>query len=114
MKKLLLLLPFGLLLSACSNDFEVTAPWKDIPVVYAILSPQDTAHYIRIEKAFIDPDKSALEIARIPDSLYYPENAISVFLERTENQSSFHYFLHVMQSRRTCRRRCYVLCRLAD
>lgn len=87
MKKLLLLLPFGLLFSACSNDFEVTAPWKEIPVVYGILSPQDTAHYIRIEKAFIDPEKSALKIAQIADSLYYPENAISVFLQRTDNQS---------------------------
>lgn len=87
MKKLLLLLPFGLFLSACANDFEVTAPWKDVPVVYAILSPQDTAHYVRVEKAFLDPEKSALEIAQIADSLYYPANAISVWLERTDNQT---------------------------
>jgi len=87
MKKLLFLLPFGLLFSACSNDFEVTAPWKEIPVVYGILSPQDTAHYIRIEKAFLDPDKSAFEVAQIADSLYYPEGAITVWLERTDNQN---------------------------
>jgi hypothetical protein len=87
MKKLLFLLPFGLLLSACSNDFEVTAPWKEIPVVYGILSPQDSAHYIRIEKAFLDPDKSAFEVAQIADSLYYPESAITVWLERTDNQN---------------------------
>lgn len=85
MKKLLILAIMGLFVAACSNDFEVTAPWKEIPVVYAILSPQDTAHYIRIEKAFIDPDRSALEIAQIADSLYYPENAITVFLERVDN-----------------------------
>jgi len=87
MNKLLLLLLFGLLLSSCSNDFEVTAPWKEIPVVYGILSPQDSAQYIRIEKAFLDPDKSALEIAQIVDSLYYPENSIAVYLERTDNQT---------------------------
>ncbi len=80
-------MPFGLLLSACSNDFEVTAPWKEIPVVYGILSPQDTAHYIRIEKAFLDPDKSAFEVAQIVDSLYYPESSITVWLERTDNQN---------------------------
>ncbi len=96
MKKLLLLLPLGLLFNACSNDFEVTAPWKDIPVVYGILAPldptlypQDTAHYIRIEKAFIDPDRSALEIAQIADSLYYPENSITVWLERKDNNTRF-------------------------
>lgn len=87
MKKLLFLLPIGLFLSACSNDFEVTAPWKEIPVVYGILSPQDTAHYIRIEKAFLDPERSALEIAQIPDSLYYPANAITVWLEDKATQN---------------------------
>jgi hypothetical protein len=67
---------------ACSNDFEVTAPWDEVPVVYAIISPQDTATYIRVEKAFLSPERSALEVAKIADSLYYPENAIEVFLER--------------------------------
>lgn len=61
----------ALLFSSCNNDLSVTAPWKDIPIVYGVLSPLDTAHYIRIEKAFLDPEISALEIARIPDSLYY-------------------------------------------
>ncbi len=83
MKKLLLWLPFAaLLIQACSNDFEVAAPWKEIPVVYAILSPKDTAQFIRVEKAFLDPETSALQIAQIADSLYYPENAIDVYLER--------------------------------
>ncbi|MCC6459236.1 MAG: DUF4249 family protein [Saprospiraceae bacterium] len=83
MKKLLFLLPAAALFTyACSNDFEVSAPWKEIPAVYAILSPKDTAHYIRVEKAFLDPETSALQIAQIADSLYYPENAIQVYLER--------------------------------
>lgn len=85
MKKLLFFLLIGLFVTACSNDFDVTAPWKAIPVVYGILSPQDTAHYIRVEKAFVDPERSALEIAQIADSLYYPENAIAVWLERKLN-----------------------------
>jgi hypothetical protein len=88
MKKfLLLLLPvLGFCLAGCSNDFEVTAPWKEIPVVYAIVSPDDTAHYVRVEKAFLDPEKSALEVARIADSLYYPASAITVFLERDSDK----------------------------
>lgn len=59
--------------SACENDLNLTAPWKDIPIVYGILSPADTAHYIRIEKAFLDPNISALQLARNPDSLYYDD-----------------------------------------
>lgn len=85
MKKLLLLMTFfALLVGACKNDFDVTAPWKEIPVVYAILSPKDTAHYIRVEKAFLDEERSALEVAQIADSLYYPENAIVVYLVRVK------------------------------
>ncbi len=76
----------ALFAATCSNDFELTDNWKEVPVVYAILSPRDTAHYIRVEKAFVDPEKSALEIARIPDSLYYPDNTIDVFLLNSRNQ----------------------------
>ncbi len=84
MKKILFLLPFAaLLIQGCSNDFEVTAPWKEVPVAYAILSPKDTAHYIRVEKAFLDPETNSLVLAQIADSIYYPENAIAVYLERT-------------------------------
>lgn len=86
MKKLLLLLPvWMIMLAGCSNDFEVAADWKEIPVAFGILSPVDTAHYIRVEKAFLDPETSALTIAQIPDSLYYPESAITVYLQRVSN-----------------------------
>jgi hypothetical protein len=85
MKKLFLLFPaISLLLASCSNDFEVTASWKEVPVVYAILSAKDSVNYIRVEKAFLDPDKSALEVAQIADSIYYPANAIQVYLERVK------------------------------
>lgn len=58
-------------LSSCSTDFELEAEWKDIPIVYSFLSVQDTAHYVRVEKAFLEPGGNALEIARITDSIYY-------------------------------------------
>lgn len=72
---------------ACSNDFEVASSWKDIPIVYGLLNVSDTAHYIRVEKAFLDPDADAFEIAQIPDSLYY-ENAV-VQLEKLNTGEVF-------------------------
>ncbi|MBK8196087.1 MAG: DUF4249 family protein [Lewinellaceae bacterium] len=87
MKRLLLLLPVLTFLASCSNEFEVAAPWKEVPVAYAILSPKDTAYYVRVEKAFLDPETNALQTALIPDSIYYPESAITVWLERTSTQS---------------------------
>lgn len=90
MKKLLFLLPvLMLVMAACSNEFDVAAPWKEIPVAYAILSPRDTAHYVRVEKAFLDPETDALQIAQIADSLYYPENAITVYLQQVDGGQLF-------------------------
>ena len=89
MKKTLffILTAFVLTTLSCSNDFEVATDWKDIPVVYGLLNLQDPTHYLRVEKAFLDPDANAETIARIPDSLYY-ENAL-VQLERVSNGQVF-------------------------
>lgn len=65
-----------LLSSSCTTDFDIEAEWKDIPIVYGFLSTQDTAHYIRVEKAFLEPGANALEIAQIADSLYYGPNVV--------------------------------------
>ena len=75
-------------LTSCSNEFEVIDTWKDIPVVYGLLNNQDSVQYIRVEKAFLDAKANALELAKVPDSLYY-EN-ISVTLENMDNPSESH------------------------
>ena len=72
---------------SCSNDFDVIAKWKDIPVVFGLIDISDSAHYIRVEKAYLDPDADALELAKIADSIYY-ENA-TVQLERVSNGQLF-------------------------
>ncbi len=78
MKWILGLLSVTLFFSSCSNDLVVTDQWKDIPVVWGLLSKSDTAHYIRVEKAFLDPSTSAEVIARIPDSLYYEDAVVTL------------------------------------
>jgi len=76
---LILLLPLILLLNACETDFNVTADYKDITVVYGILSQNDTVHYLRINKAFLG-NGNALEYAQNPDSSSYGAD-IEVTLE---------------------------------
>lgn len=73
------LMAASLFLTGCDNELDLVAEWKEIPVVYGFLSPTDTAQYIRVEKAFLDEKTGALDIARIPDSLYFPN--IQVQLE---------------------------------
>lgn len=67
-----------ILFASCDNELVVTDEWEDIPVVWGLLNKSDTAHYIRVEKAFLDPTTSALDIARIPDSLYYDDALVSL------------------------------------
>jgi hypothetical protein len=78
MKWIFGLLILSILFSSCDNELVVTDEWKDIPVVWGLLNKSDTAHYIRVEKAFLDPTTSALDIARIPDSLYYDNATVSL------------------------------------
>lgn len=68
---------------SCNNDLDLIDEWKNIPVVYGLLSKSDEVHYIRVEKAFLDPNTSGLEIAQNPDSLYYGDN-VAVEIERVE------------------------------
>jgi len=65
------LLGLYLFLQNCETDFQVSSEWKEITIVYGILNPDDTDHFIRIQKAFLDETTSALEIATIADSLYH-------------------------------------------
>ncbi len=74
-------------LFACGNEFDIIEEEKDIPVVYGFLSLSDTAQYIRVERAFVDENTSALELAQNPDSIYYPE--ISVELVRNSSGQRF-------------------------
>ena len=60
-------------LSSCSEKFKVAAPYKNITVVAGLLDMTDTAHYVRIEKAFMDENRSALVMSQNPDSSYFPQ-----------------------------------------
>ncbi len=75
MKKIYLsalaVITLALLFQSCDEDFKVTAPYKQVTVVYGILDMGDSAHYIRIQKAFLDENKSAIDMAQDPDSSFY-------------------------------------------
>lgn len=58
---------------SCEQDIDLTADWKDIPIVYGLLNAADTAHYIRVEKAFQDQNGNAFLAAQEPDSIYYQD-----------------------------------------
>jgi len=59
-----------LMISSCEEDVYAPLAEESYPVVYCILSKNDTAHYVRLTKTFSGP-VSAYAMAQNPDSLYY-------------------------------------------
>ncbi len=85
MKKLIfpfLALGASIIGTGCTEKFNVAAPYKNITVVYGFLDMADTAHYIRIQKAFLDQEKSAITMAQTSDSSFYSN--ISVKIKRID------------------------------
>jgi hypothetical protein len=74
--------------SACSTDFEIERGGQDIPIVYGLLDIRDTAHYIRVERAFLTGGSNAADIAQNIDSLYYPAS-VSVRLEKVSSGQQY-------------------------
>ncbi len=55
---------------SCKNDLDVNDDWKEVPVVYGLLDPNETTHIVKITKAFLGAG-NALYMASNPDSSYY-------------------------------------------
>ncbi len=73
---LVLGLSFGM--SACDNEVDINADWKEIMVVYGLLDPLDSVQYIKINKAFLNEDESAYKIAQNPDSLFLKDARVTL------------------------------------
>lgn len=63
---------------SCSTEIDVTAPWRDVTVVYGLLDHTVDTQYIRVNRAFLG-DEDAAVMAQYPDSFNYKN--ISVIVE---------------------------------
>jgi hypothetical protein len=71
LNSIILTAALGVLSTSCNDKLEIAAPYENISVVYGLLDMNDTAHYIRVQKAFMDQNKSGLDMAKEADSNYY-------------------------------------------
>ena len=72
--------------AGCKNDFDVLADYKDITVVYGLLNQNDTAHYIKINKAYLG-EGNAFLMADVADSVNYQAADLTVKLEEYNNST---------------------------
>jgi hypothetical protein len=84
---LLLLVTGIIMLPACKQDFDVTADYKELPVVYGLLNPSDNVHYLRIQKGYL-LDSDAYPAAGVTDSIYYSDSIV-VQLKQLPNGPTF-------------------------
>ncbi len=89
-KYVLGLLAISLFFTACETDVDINADWKDTTLVLGIFTTTDSIHYLRIHKAYLDPERSAFEVAKIKDSLYY--NSLTVTIEQVRNNTVINTF----------------------
>ncbi|MCX6227244.1 MAG: DUF4249 family protein [Bacteroidia bacterium] len=68
--RLLLLLASIPVLVSCEQELRISAAGETIPVVYALINPDDSVHSIRLTRSF-KSEGNALESARIPDSICF-------------------------------------------
>lgn len=71
-KNIIIALFAVLLISGCSTDVKVAAPYKEIPVVVGLLNKNDNIHYIKVNKAFLNEDGSPYTAGSVLDSNLYP------------------------------------------
>lgn len=75
-------------LVSCKNDLKLNAPYKEVPSIYAVLSGQEKAHVIRINKVFLG-EGDANVMAKVADSVNYPAGELTVTLERFATGSNY-------------------------
>jgi hypothetical protein len=81
-KALFILAAIIMLFNSCKNDLKILAPYKESVSVYAILNPQDSLNYVRINKIFLG-EGNAYMMATVEDSVNYRKGVLEVTMERT-------------------------------
>jgi hypothetical protein len=77
---------FAFVLSSCETDFDVIADYEDVTVVYALFDPDESEHYVKVNKAFLG-EGNALIMAQNPDSCNYQLGQLEVKLQEYNNGS---------------------------
>jgi hypothetical protein len=91
---ILALLSGVLFLGACDNTLDINAPYRETPVVYAVLDLGQDSQIFRIQKTYQnDISKTTDEVAQIADSLYMKN--ITVKVTNFNNPNLFRDFVRV-------------------
>lgn len=67
-----LVICFTIVLSqGCSNEIDVLASYEESASIYALLDPNLSTQFVKINKVFVNPNARTSDVAKIADSLYF-------------------------------------------
>ncbi len=80
LRPLILAITIGIItiIQSCKTDFELYAPYDDIPVIYAILDQTADTQYVKVNKTYLGQSDNA-SYASINDSVLFDNVAVTVF-----------------------------------
>ncbi len=67
---------------SCENDVDINADFKEVTVVYGLLDQNSERQFIKINKTFLDDEKSALVLATDPSRIFYDSLVVSLIDEQ--------------------------------
>jgi len=91
MKRITLFVPLIVLVlgfNSCETDIDVNAELEDLPVVYAAIDPANTTHYVKINKAFLQDNVSAVDLAGDQANFNYGANELIVEVEELNSSGN--------------------------
>ena len=71
-------------LSSCNTDLDITAPYKENTIVYALLDKDSAIQYVKINKAFLGPD-NAFTYAQVADSTEYRDDQLQAVVQEVKD-----------------------------
>jgi hypothetical protein len=77
-----------IMFSSCETDIETNAEYKDMTIVYGLLDPSETDHYIKINKGFIG-EGDANSLANDANNYNYTDGEISVKIDEFKPSGVF-------------------------
>jgi len=82
-----LILIISLAMFSCKTDIDVNAEYKDIAIVYGIINPTDSVHYLKINKAFLG-NASALDLAADATNFNYDDGELDITIEAFDESNT--------------------------
>jgi hypothetical protein len=93
--KLSLIATLVVVFVSCDNSLNVTADWKEIPVIYGLLNPSAPDNYIRINRAYLNQEGNAISFGSIADSIYFEDLTVSLVESRNGIEGNTINFIKV-------------------